>query len=233
MRILYPDGYIEVLPRQTVSLPGGVGLETVATLVEVKPRASLGRAWIAGTIVGAVPLFGVLYWLACDHGDWRAILALQIFVTGVAVLVWLRQRHAFAAVTEQTVLKQSFFLRYTVRRADVATAVIARAWRNGSSESRTELLLKNDADHTIMRFSGTFWSDEDIDAVAEAVGATVVHETTPLSSREFFSRHPGAAYWYEGRPWVAVIGVGVAFAAAFLAVSVIMQAIGAPSAFQL
>ena len=216
------------------ALDPGVTLNDSSTLrASVRPRRSLGRAWLSAAIIGSIPLFGALYWLASQGGDWRQVLVVQVVAIGLGALVWVRHAGAFAQVTDTTITKQAFFSGFVVNRADVASVVIANTWRPGSTDSHREMLLKDASGATLMRFGGSFWSTAAIDALVEGIGAPVVHDETPVSSKEFLALHPGAAYWYEGKAWVAVAGIVVAFAFAFVAMSWIMHAIGADSVLSL
>ncbi len=200
-----------------------------STRASVRPRRSLGRAWLAAALIGGVPLFGALYWLAAQAGDWRQVVVVQVVMVGAAALVWVRHTGAFAEVTDSTVTKQSFLFGKVVGREDVASIVMAETWRPGSSESRREMLLKDSSGRSLLRFDGTFWSPNAMDAVAAGIGAPIITETTPVTSKEFLSQHPGASYWYEGKLWLAIVGIVVAFGVAFLGMSWIMHAIGANS----
>jgi len=195
----------------------------------VRPRRSLGRAWLTAAIIGGIPLFGALYWLASQGGDWRQVLVVQIVFIGVGALVWVRHTGAFAQVTDDTITKQAFFSGSVVNRADVASIVIAATWRPGSTDSTREMLLKDASNTTLMRFGGAFWSPNSMDTLAASVGAPIIHEENPVTAKEFLAQHPDATYWYEGKIWVAVTGIVVAFGVAFIAMSWIMHAIGADS----
>ncbi|NYF11693.1 hypothetical protein HDC94_002849 [Leifsonia sp. AK011] len=202
---------------------------TTTPVVSVRPRRSLGRAWLAAAIIGGIPLFGAMYWLASQGGEWRQVLVVQIVMIGVGALVWVRHTGAFAQVTESTITKQSFVAGSVVQREDVASVVMVETWRPGSSDSHAEMLLKDSTGHTLMRFDGTFWSAQSMATLTEAIGAPVVHESAPVTSKEFLAQHPGAGYWYEGKLWLAIVGIVLAFGVAFLGMSWIMHAIGATS----
>ena len=201
--------------------------------VSVRPRDSLGKTWLLAVLIAGVPLFGALYWLAYEYGSWRQVLVFQIIAIAITALVWVRHHGAFAQVTSTTIMKQAFFTGTVVPRSDVASVVLLDTWRPGISESTREMLVKDADGHTVLRLSGTFWSVESMDAMAKALGVRIIHEATPVTSKEFLAAHPGAAYWYEGKAWVAVVGISLAFASAFLLMSFIMHAIGSPSALHL
>lgn len=202
---------------------------TTSQVVSVRPRRSLGRAWLAAAVIGSVPLFGALYWLASQDGEWRQVLVVQIVMIGAGALIWVRHAGAFAQVTESTITKQSFLAGTVVRREDVASIAMVETWRPGSSDSHPEMLLKDSSGHTVLRFDGTFWSPKAMATLAEGIGAPVVTESVPVTSKEFLAQNPGAGYWYEGKLWLAIVGIVVAFGVAFLGMSWIMHAIGANS----
>jgi hypothetical protein len=204
--------------------------ESGAGTVLVRPRASLARTGLIAMAIGGLPLFGVLYWMSALQGSWRRVLVVHIIVIVIAGLAWIRHSNAYAEVTETRVIKQAFFGFDSVDRSSVASAVIAQTWRPGSSEAVPQLLLLDADGNRLIRFRGTFWSLESMEEVVSALGVTVTFEKEPVSLREFFEAHPTAAYWYEGKPWVAAVGIVVAFASAFAIMSWIMIAIGAPSA---
>ena len=200
-----------------------------STLSSVRPRRSLGRAWLAAAIVGSVPLFGALYWLASQGGDWRQVVVVQVVAIGFGALVWVRHSGAFAQVTDSTITKQSLLASRVIRREDVTSIVMAQTWRPGSSDSHREMLLKGSGGATLLRFDGTFWGPKSMDSLATSLGVPVIVDNTPVTVKEFLARHPGARYWYEGKPWLTIVGIVLAFGVAFLGMSWIMHAVGADS----
>ena len=204
--------------------------ESSAGTVRVRPRASLARTGLIAIAIGGLPLFGVLYWMSASQGSWRRVLVIHVIAIVIAGLAWVRHSNAYAEVSETRVIKQAFFGFDSVDRLSVASAVIAQTWRPGSSDSVPQLLLLDADGKRLIRFRGTFWSLESMEELVSALGVTVTREQEPVSLREFFETHPTAAYWYEGKPWVAAAGIVVAFAGAFAIMSWLMIAIGAPSA---
>jgi hypothetical protein len=198
--------------------------------VRVLPRASLGRAWLIAALVSGLPLFSVLYWLSMEQGSWRRVLVVQVILVVIAALIWTRHTGAFTEVGERTVTKQAFFGSTIVPRDRITEARLVTTWRHGSSEAVPQLLLLDEHGHTLLRMDGTFWDQESMERIAAATGVTVTHEVEPSAAKEFLTEHPTAAYFYEGRPWIAILGISLAFATAFVVMSWIMYAIGAPSA---
>lgn len=201
--------------------------------VRVRPRASLGRAWLYSALVAGVPLFGVLYWISAEQGNWRRVLVVQVILVFVVAIVWTRHAGAFAEVGERTVTKQAFFGSSIVPRDRIATARMMSTWRQGSSEAIPQLLLLDADGRTLLRMDGTFWDADSMERIARAVGVPIERDEAPSATKEFLAENPTAAYFYEGRPWIAVLGISLAFAGAFLVMSWIMYAIGVPTVVSL
>lgn len=198
--------------------------------VRVLPRASLGRAWLIAALVAGLPLFGVLYWLSLEQGSWRRVLVVQVLLVAASALVWTRHTGAFAEVGERTVTKQAFIGSTIIPRDRIAEARIVTTWRHGSSEAVPQLLLLDEDGHTLLRMDGTFWDLDSMERIAEATGVTISHDVEPTAAKEFLTEHPTAAYFYEGKPWIAILGIALAVAGAFVVMSWILHAIGSPSA---
>ncbi|MDO7881006.1 hypothetical protein [Antiquaquibacter soli] len=201
--------------------------------MRVTPRESLAHTGLIASLVGGIPLFGVLYWLSASQGSWRRVLAVHVVAVAVVAFGWIRHRGAFAEVTATRVIKQAFFRRHVIDRDRIASALIGHTWRPGSSEAVPQLLLRDADDRTLLRLRGTFWTLTSMESLVDAVRVPVTVDPETISLREFYEAHPDSAYWYEGRPWVSVLGIAVAFAGAFVIMSWIMFAIGVPSTLSL
>lgn len=201
------------------------------TLVaRVRPRESLVRAGLVALVIGGIPLFGVLYWLSLAQGSWRRVLAVNIVAAAIAAFAWMRHHRAYTEVTASHFIKQAYFRRRTVPRERIAATLIAHTWRPGSSEAIPQLLILDSAGQCLVRLRGTVWSLESMQTLATALAVPSFVEPETMTLREFYAENPSTAYWYEGKPWVAVAGVLVGFEGSFVATSWIMTAIGAPSA---
>jgi hypothetical protein len=194
--------------------------------VLVRPRRSLLRAGIAGVLVGGAPLFAVLYWLSFSQGNWRRVLLAQIVVLVACGVLLLRFRAGFVRVDPEFITKQSFFRRIVVRRSDVAAILIVETYRDSSTETRPQFLAIAADLQPLLRLRGIYWTRADMLAIATAIGVSTTVEPGAMTLREFYALHPGIAYWYEGRPWVGVVGILVAFIASAFALGWLMTATG-------
>lgn len=201
------------------------------TEVLIRPRRSLLRTGLVAVIVAGVPLFAVLYWLAVSQGSWQRVLIVEVILLACCAVLWWRFRVSFVRVDGTLLTKQAFAHRTVVERADVATILLAETYRGTSSDTIPQLLALDAAGARLLRLRGTFWAREDMVRIAEAIGAPITTELVPMTSREYYLLHPGVAYWYEGRPWLAVVGILIAGAIAAATISWLMSAAGVPFVF--
>jgi hypothetical protein len=136
-------------------------------------------------------------------------------------------------VTSTTITKQALFVRTTLKRADVASTYLVDTHTSNSPELLPQLLMLDAKGGRLLRMRGTFWSRDDMLRIAQATGAPLTVQTEPMTLKEFYALHPGTAYWYEGKLWLAIVGIVLAFGFAYLAVTWLMAAIGVPSVWSL
>ena len=72
---------------------------TVTTL-RVRPRRSLVTTAFVSIVLAMIPVFGVLYWFAIQHGSWGLVFVVHLAVTILCLGTLGRQLTVFTAVTE-------------------------------------------------------------------------------------------------------------------------------------
>jgi hypothetical protein len=199
----------------------------------IRTKPSLMRSGTLAVAVGAVPLFGVLYWLSISQGSWRRVLAANVVFLAVWFFAWFRFRRVHVRVEGDLVVKQSFLSRIVVRREDVAAIVVAQTYRLSSPETIPQLLALDTDGQRLLRLRGWFWTRDDMLALATAIGVQPTVVDVPVSREEFYEQHPGAAYWYENRPWLKSLGIIIAFGLAAVLMGWLMTAVGTPGMFTL
>lgn len=180
----------------------------------VHPRASLVRTSVTAAVAAVVPVLVALLWLSGPVGQVPAVLSVTGLVVVACLLAWLRFRAVHVAVTAAQLVKRPFDGRPVhVERADVHEVVLAATFRDHSTETVRQLLVLAADGHCLLRLRGTFWTDEALDAVAEALDVPVTRTERPVPLARFYRSWPSGRRWYEGRRWVtalvALAGAGV------------------------
>lgn len=197
----------------------------------VRPRRSLLTSGVTALAIAGVPLFGVLYWLSFSQGSWQRVAVANVVYLLCCLILWLLFRAGLVRVDESSITKRTLLRRLVLPRLNVATVLLSQTYRGSSSDTVPQLLALDNAGLRLFRMRGIYWSRDAMRQVAEAIGAPMTIDPVPMSLREYYQRHPGVAYWYEGRPWIAVVGGVVAFAVAVLAIGWLMTALGVPVAY--
>jgi hypothetical protein len=188
---------------------------TPNSAVAVGPRLAVLRNGALAFVIGGVPLFGVLIWRGAVYGTLALAIGTTVVCVLAAALCGWRYLSRVVEVVDGRLREVGFFSRRSQPVDAVARVVIAETDESSSAETVTQLLALGHDGRRLLRMRGPFWSKESMHAVADALGAPIQIEASPMSPKQFFAKYTSAAYWYEGRPWLAVLGISVASVAAF------------------
>lgn len=191
-----------------------------AARVVVHPRTTVaGRLTLA--LAGATsPLFLALYVLAGPRGWGWAVLGVHVIVALGFVLVLLRRRRLMIWVTDTALVRIGIVGGPRgIPRESIRSVVVVETYRTNAPDTATQLLLQ-DADGTrLLRLDGVFWTSESITALCVALEKPIAGTIESMTTRDFFRRYPGSAFWFQRRgvATAAVIATVIAFAAIVLA----------------
>jgi hypothetical protein len=181
----------------------------------VRPKRALLRNGLLALGIGGIPLFGVMIWLGAIHGTLVLAIGAVVLTVFVAAVVAWRYTELVIGVEDGFVREVGFTSVHELPVASVARIVIAETDQSSSPETVSQLIALGHDGQRAFRMRGLYWSIESMHAVADAIGAPLAIDTTPMNPKQFHAKYSGAAYWYEGRPWLAILGIGVAGVAAF------------------
>ncbi|HEY4226535.1 MAG TPA: hypothetical protein VGM70_12050 [Pseudolysinimonas sp.] len=171
-------------------------------------------------VLAMIPVFGVLYWFAAQHGSWHLVFVVHLAVSAAAIAVLLRQLTVYTAVTASELVGRGIFSpleRVPLER--IASVVIVSTYVGQSLDAEQQLLVRDASGRRLFRMRGSFWPPGALVAVADSLPGEPVILREPISFRTFFTTYPGSAYWFENKPmlWIAVgvlmVGLAVAIAA--------------------
>jgi hypothetical protein len=205
-----------------------------ATMTElrVRPRRSLVTTAFVSTVLMMIPVFGVLYWFAIQHGSWGLVFAVHLAITIVCLATLWRQLTVFTAVTETELVGRGIFSPIVrIPLGEISSVVVVPTYLGQSLDPVLQLLVRDASGARLFRMRGNFWTPEDLTAVANALPVTPVFVAEPTSIREFYRTYPGSAYWFQNKPglWVVLLLPAVAL---ILAVAAwVMTIIGMPVGF--
>jgi len=195
--------------------------------VTVRPRRGVARGALLTGVFSLAPVLVALLWLTLPSGRQDAVLAAAAGGVVIGLLMYWRYLLSYAAVTRTEFVKRGWLPGFVrLRRDDIVALVLVRTYRDHSTETVTQLLALDHAGRRLFRMRSTYWSDESVEAVVDALGTPTTTLPRPLTRREFFAAYPDSPYWYESRPWVGVtIAVGL-FALASSSIVALFQTFG-------
>ena len=196
-------------------------------LLRLTPRRSLLNNTLLSIITVGVPVLGVLFIFGLQNGSWPLAVGGALLTAGLCLILYRRYRLTFIGVTSSTIEERGYWgARTSFRRADVATVVLATIYSRGSPEPLPQLVVRDSAGTRILRMRGNFWSVEAMRSVIATMDVTPILPAEVMSSDEFFTRFPGAAYWFERRPLLAWLAIGGMLVVGIVIVVVILHIIG-------
>jgi len=175
----------------------------------IHPRRALLATAFVSILLASSPIFAVLYWLTSDErGVWIPVLVvhLALFLSGIGLFI--RQLMVFTTLTDDELCGNGIFSPVVrVRLDDIAEVVVVDTHIGLQPEPITQYLVRDRAGRRLYRLRGNYWHVADLDALVDALPVEATRVAAPVKLREFFRAYPGSAYWFEGRPWIQVLGV--------------------------
>src|ERR1700754_842556 len=86
-------------PRHPVTELRRTAITVTASTLRIVPRRSLMRTAFISIVLAMIPVFGVLYWFAVQHGSWQLVFVVHLAVSAAAIALLLRQLTVYTAVT--------------------------------------------------------------------------------------------------------------------------------------
>jgi len=116
---------------------------TVTTL-RVRPRRSLMTTAFVSIVLTMIPVFGVLYWFAIQHGSWMLVFVVHLAVTIACLATHGRQLTVFTAVTETELVGNGIFSPVVrIPLTAIASVVVVPTYIGQSLEPVPQLLVRD------------------------------------------------------------------------------------------
>jgi hypothetical protein len=207
-------------------------MTTTATTLRVRPRRSLVTTAFVSIVLAMIPVFGVLYWFAVQHGSWALVFVVHLAITIACLATLGRQLTVFTAVTATELIGRGIFSPIVrVPLNAIASVVVVPTYIGQSPDPVLQLLARDASGRRLYRMRGTFWNPEDLKAVADALPVTPDFVQEPIGIREFYRTYPGSAYWFQNKPAMWIIVFILAVLAAGAIATWVMRIFGMPVAF--
>jgi hypothetical protein len=197
-----------------------------ATARVVRPRAQIfsQTRLVAAALV--LPIFAAMFWFAIPRGTWPRVIIALAFVVVVYTAGSLLLRGVSIRISHDGLIERGFFVhdnRIPAKR--IATALVLEVYRGATTETNRQLFLLDSSGELLMRMRGEFWTNDDIEMVAEAFDVPVQRRADPVTSARLRAELPDLIYWFERWPWVG----GLAIAGAISLMALVLIALMSPA----
>ena len=199
--------------------------------LRLRPRLGLLLSGVLVLIIVPLPIVATLITLGVPGGSWPIALicgaiSIVVFFTGLYLF------HTTEIVISSTrITERGFFSRSTSTPISaVNSLVLAHTFRTSSSETLPQLIVRNDRNERILRMRGIFWTEQTIREAAAAIGSPLEEPVDAVTSRQFFEKYPGSAYWFENRRGLGIAIVAVIGLSCIGVVLGLMRLLGLPVA---
>ncbi|MEO6116803.1 MAG: hypothetical protein ABIP33_10490 [Pseudolysinimonas sp.] len=183
-------------------------------------------------VLAMIPVFGVLYWFSLQHDSWWWVFAVHLAITIACLATLARQLTVFVAVTDTELIGRGIFSpMLRVALSSVANVDIVPTYIGQSLDPVLQLLVRDASDAPLFRMRGTYWSTDDLMAVANALPVTPTLVQEPIGIREFYRTYPGSAYWFQNKPALWIVLVAIALVGVVAVVTWVMTVLGMPVGF--
>ena len=153
-----------------------------------------------GVLALCAPIFAVLYWIMIPTGMWLWVASLQ-FVTMLACVAALLGAHrAYVRVGPSGLCERNILGRVTTTDASmVGSVILLDLYRGDTLDTQPQLFVVGHHGEALLRMRGQFWTQEDMDSVADELGAPIVRVAEPLTLLDLNRWKPGLVHWFERR----------------------------------
>ncbi len=199
--------------------------------LRLRPRRGLLWSGVLVLIIVPLPIVATLITLGVPNGSWPIALiggaiSIVVFFTGLFLF-----RTTDIVISSTQITERGFFSRSTSTPISaVNSLVLAHTFRTSSSETLPQLIVRNDRNERILRMRGIFWSEQTIREAAAAIGSPLEEPVDAVTSRQFFEKYPGSAYWFENRRGLRIAIVAVIGLSCIGVVLGLMRLLGLPVA---
>ncbi len=174
---------------------------TVGAEAVLRPHAHLFTRGIIAILALTTPVFAVLYWLTVPDGVWPLVLLAHVLVVGATVLAVFSLFGTTITLTGAGVRERGFFGRTVlVRPGDVGAVMLIRLYEGSTLDTLPQLFVTAPGGRLLLRMRGQFWSQEDMERVAEELDVPVTRPEDSMTLTQLRRTSPQLLYWFERLP---------------------------------
>ncbi|WP_431220284.1 hypothetical protein [Leifsonia xyli] len=176
-----------------------VGRDAGATRVTVlRPHRHLFLRGIIAVLALTTPVFAVVYWLTIPGPGWPFVLVAHLIVIGATVVGVASFLNTTITIGPDGVRERGFFGRTVhVAPGEAGSVILVQVYESSTLDVLPQLFVASKRGRLLIRMRGQFWSQADMERVAEELDVPVTRPEEPLTLNELRRGWPKLLYWFE------------------------------------
>jgi hypothetical protein len=178
----------------------GTGAESARRSV-LRPRRQLYLRGIIAVLALTTPVFADLYWLALPSGAWPLVLVAHVIVVAATVFGVTSFLNTTITLGPSGVHERGFFGRTLhVGVSEPGEVILVQVYEGSTLDILPQLFVLSRQGRLLIRMRGQFWSEADMERVAEEFEVPVTRPAEPMTMNQVRRAWPRALYWFERIP---------------------------------
>ncbi len=168
----------------------------------LRPHRHLFLRGIIAVLALTTPVFAVLYWLTIPTQAWPFVLVAHLIVIAATVVGVTSFLSTTITLGPGGVRERGFFGR-TVRvgPGEAGAAILVKVYEGSTLDVLPQFFVASRQGRLLIRMRGQFWSEDDMERVAEELDIPVTRPEEPMTPNQLRRTWPRLMYWFERFPF--------------------------------
>ncbi|MGN7799329.1 hypothetical protein [Leifsonia sp. 22587] len=164
----------------------------------LRPHRHLFLRGIVAVLALTTPVFAVLYWLTIPGPGWPYVLVAHLVVIGATVVGVASFLNTTIVLRPDGVRERGFFGRTVhVAPGEAGAVILVHVYESSTLEALPQLFVATAQGRLLIRMRGQFWSQADMERVAEELDVPVTRPEEPMTMNQLRRAWPRLLYWFE------------------------------------
>jgi len=182
-----------VSEQTDVDRDAGAGRVTV-----LRPHRHLFTRGILAVLALTTPVFAVVYWLTIPGPGWPFVLVAHLIVIAATIVGVASFLNTTIAIGRDGVTERGFFGRKVhVAPGEAGAVILVQMYETSTLDVLPQLFVASPNGRLLIRMRGQFWSQADMERVAEELDVPVTRPEQPMTLNQLRRAWPRLLYWFE------------------------------------
>ena len=169
-----------------------------ARVTVLRPHRHLFTRGIVAVLALTTPVFAVVYWLTVPGPGWPFVLVAHLLVIGATIVGVASFLNTTISIGRDGVRERGFFGRTVhVAPGEAGAVILVQMYESSTLDVLPQLFIASSQGRLLIRMRGQFWSQSDMERVAEELEVPVTRPEEPMTLNQLRRTWPRLLYWFE------------------------------------